>query len=216
MKNKKTYILSAVVCLLPLIAGAILYKKLPNEIVTNWSTNGTPNDTTGKFTAVFIYPGVLFLLDLLFPALVRLDPKNRDLSGKVYGLIRWIIPAVTLICSGMTLAWASGARFSVALVCSLFFGLMIVIVGNYLPKMKQSYTIGIKLPWTLESEENWNRTHRFAGSVWVLCGIAVILSSFFRFALKPAFLIAVLVLMLIAPAVYSYALYRRSPAEKAR
>ena len=60
-------------------------------------------------------------------------------------------------------------------------GLVLVIVGNYLPKCHQSYTVGIKLPWTLNNEENWAKTHRLAGKVWVVCGLAVIVAGFLKF-----------------------------------
>ena len=79
-------------------------------------------------------------------------------------------------------------------------------MGNYLPKCQQNYTIGIKIPWTLNSEENWNRTHRFAGRLWVVCGLALMLTGFFG-----GFWIffAVVLLMVLAPLAYSYALHRK-------
>ena len=89
----------------------------------------------------------------------------------------------------------------------VFMGLLFIAIGNYLPKTKQSYTMGIKLPWTLASEENWNRTHRLAGFLWVLCGLFFIVTSFTGWSLA-AFLIPIIVMVLV-PAVYSYLLYRR-------
>jgi len=86
-------------------------------------------------------------------------------------------------------------------------GLLFILIGNYLPKTKQSYTMGIKLPWTLASEENWNRTHRLAGFLWVLGGVYFIVMSFIGWSLI-AFLIPLAVMVLI-PAVYSYLLYRK-------
>ena len=86
-------------------------------------------------------------------------------------------------------------------------GVLFVLIGNYLPKTKQSYTLGIRLPWTLASEENWNRTHRLGGVLWVLGGLYFIVMSFFPWNLA-AFLIPIL-LMALVPTVYSYLLYRR-------
>ena len=90
----------------------------------------------------------------------------------------------------------------------LLVGLAMVIVGNWLPKCKQSYTMGIKLPWTLESEENWNRTHRFAGPVWVAGGLVImacgVIGGVFMWAMLAAF-----VVMVIAPVVYSYLMFKR-------
>ena len=86
-------------------------------------------------------------------------------------------------------------------------GVLFILIGNFLPKTKQSYTMGIKLPWTLASEENWNRTHRLAGFVWVIGGVYFVVMSFFSWTLA-GFLIPVALLGLI-PAAYSYILYRK-------
>ena len=94
----------------------------------------------------------------------------------------------------------------VSLIMPLFLGAVFIIIGNYLPKCKQNYTIGIKIPWTLNSEENWNRTHRFAGWLWTFSGIVVMLTGFFGgFWI---FFIVVLLMVLI-PFAYSYMLHRR-------
>jgi uncharacterized membrane protein len=106
----------------------------------------------------------------------------------------------------LTYAVALGATVRVEIFIIIFLGLLFTIVGNYLPKSKQNYTIGIKLPWTLNSEENWNRTHRMAGRLWVLCGIAMILTSFL--GLFWLFFVVALV-MVLAPAIYSYVLHRK-------
>ena len=83
-------------------------------------------------------------------------------------------------------------------------GIVFIFVGNYLPKCKQSYTMGIKLPWTLDSEDNWNKTHRFGGKVYVAVGVVVMLTSFLgnMFVMLGCTFVAV-----ILPTVYSYVLF---------
>jgi uncharacterized membrane protein len=80
------------------------------------------------------------------------------------------------------------------------------VLGNLLPKMKQTYTMGIKLPWTLNNEENWNKTHRFAGKLWVAGGVITMatafLGSFWIF-------IGILAVMCIIPTIYSYRLFKK-------
>ena len=80
-----------------------------------------------------------------------------------------------------------------------------MICGNYLPKCKRNYTLGIKLPWTLDNEDNWNKTHRFAGFVWVLGGILFTISAFFSFAYA---MIGIVVLLMVLPPIYSYLTYK--------
>lgn len=87
-------------------------------------------------------------------------------------------------------------------------GVVFIIIGNYLPKCRQSYTVGIKLPWTLDSEENWNRTHRMAGGLWMAGGAVLMLLSLLGQISVFIFLPVVLVMTLV-PTVYSYLLYRK-------
>ena len=81
-----------------------------------------------------------------------------------------------------------------------------MVIGNYLPKCKQNYTLGIKLPWTLDDEENWNRTHRFAGFLWVVGGVLIAINAFLEW--EWLFLVVVFAMVLI-PAIYSYLYYKK-------
>ena len=85
---------------------------------------------------------------------------------------------------------------------------MIIIIGNYLPKARQNYTIGIKIPWTLANEENWNRTHRLAGYLWMICGILMVLICLTQ--LVPSeWLIGIILFMTLVPCVYSFWLHTK-------
>ena len=79
---------------------------------------------------------------------------------------------------------------------------MFTIIGNYLPKARQNYTIGIKIPWTLANEENWNRTHRLAGYLWMACGILMIIMCLTRFV-PFEWLIGLFLIMVLVPCIYS-------------
>lgn len=205
--SKNTRIITALVCLLPVIAGILLYPQFPEQMVTHWDAQGNPNGWQNKFVAAIVLPGILFLLQLAMPWLIKADPKNQNLNPKITNLICWIIPAVSMFCSFSTICAGLGIDPRVELAAPVLAGLLFVVIGNYLPKMSQSYTVGIKLPWTLESQENWNRTHRLAGFLWVIGGIVVIISAFFPFR-ATAFLI-VLITVTLVPVIYSYGLYRR-------
>ena len=92
----------------------------------------------------------------------------------------------------------------------LMMGVLFIIVGNWMPKCEQTYTMGIKLPWTLNSKANWNATHRFGGKVWVIGGIATMLTAFLGSFLL---MMAILAAMAILPTVYSYLYYRNHEEE---
>ena len=92
------------------------------------------------------------------------------------------------------------------MIMPVLIGLIFTIIGNYLPKCKQNYTVGIKIPWTLNSEENWNKTHRFAGWLWTFCGVLIMLTGFFG---SFWIFLPIVLLMVIAPCAYSYILHRK-------
>ena len=205
--NKKTLILTTLVCLIPIVAGALLYSRLPETMATHWNMNGEPDGWSSRAFAVFGLPGILLAVNLLVPFGLRADPKRANMSEALVKVTIWTIPLISLLCCGLTLARGLGHTVHVEFWVPIFMGVLFIVIGNYLPKTKQSYTMGIKLPWTLDSEENWNRTHRLAGYLWVLGGLLFIVMSFVGWSLA-AFLI-ILAVMVLIPMAYSYLLYRK-------
>ena len=207
MKNNKTLIWTSLVCLIPLVAGAVLYSRLPETVATHWDMNGVANGWSSRAFAAFGLPGILLAVNLFVPFVLRTDPKRQNMSPALVSVAQWTIPVVSLLGSGLTLARALDYEVRVERILPALIGVLFIIIGNFLPKTKQSYTMGIKLPWTLASEENWNRTHRLAGFLWVIGGVYFVVMSCVRWSLA-GFLIPVALLGLI-PTGYSYILYRR-------
>ena len=205
-KNWKALIISSIVILLPILAGIILWNQLPEQMPTHWNAAGEVDGWSSKPFAVFGLPLILLAVQWLCMLGTCADPKKNNHPEKILHLVLWIIPVLSVVLHVITYAAALGKEVRMEMVMPVLVGLLLAIVGNYLPKCKQNYTIGIKIPWTLNSEENWNRTHRFAGRLWLICGLAIMLSGFFGgfWVFLPAAL-----LMVIAPCVYSYVLYRK-------
>ena len=206
--SKKMLVLTTLVCLLPVVAGLILYPQLPEQMATHWGFGNEPNGYSSKAFAVFGLPGLMAVLNLILPLALKADPKNANMSPVLFNVCLWIMPVVSVLCSTMTLGYALGYNVNIAKVIPMFIGVVFIVIGNYLPKTKQSYTMGIKLPWTLNSEENWNRTHRLGGFLWVLGGVAFIVLSIFKWWNIYVFFI-ILAVMVLVPMVYSYLLYRK-------
>ena len=117
-------------------------------------------------------------------------------------LIYWICPVVSWICGVGTYGYELGLDQKKMLgFIYLLVGVVFIVLGNYLPKVKQNYYLGIKLPWTYKSEENWNKTHRMAGKLWVAGGIIFLLNFFVK--IKWLELI-IMLLMILVPTIYSY------------
>ena len=205
-KNLKVLILTSVIILLPILAGVILWNQLPEQIPSHWNAAGEIDGWSSKPFAIFGLPLILLAMHWLCVAGTFADPKRNNHSGKILHLVLWIIPVLNAVLSVLTYAAAMGKDVQMEVVMPVFIGLVLAIVGNYLPKCKQNYTIGIKIPWTLNSEENWNKTHRFAGRLWVVCGLVIMLTGFFG---GFWIFLGVVLLMVLAPFLYSYMLHRK-------
>ena len=205
-KHLKILIITSIVILLPILAGLILWNQLPEQIPTHWNAAGEIDSWSSKPFAVFGLPCILLAAQWLCMLGTLADPKRENHPDKILHLVLWIIPVISVLLFTLTYAAALGKEVRMELIMPVFIGLVFAIIGNYMPKCKQNYTIGIKIPWTLNSEENWNKTHRFAGRLWVICGLAIMLTGFFGgfwiFA-------GVALLMVLAPIIYSYILHRK-------
>lgn len=205
--EKRTRILTTLVCLIPIVIGVILYPRLPDTVVTHWDGNGVPNGTQSKFIGIIVFPGILVLVNLLMPVLMKTDPKYENMGEKMKTLVQWIIPIVAMFASGVTLSSALGKNLPIPTIGTMLIGVLFTAIGNYMPKTKQSYTLGIKLPWTLNSEENWDRTHRMAGYLWVVGGICIVIIGILGYG--SIVLPVICAILVLVPTVYSYLLFKK-------
>lgn len=205
-KNLKVLIITSLVILLPILAGAVLWNQLPEQIPSHWNASGEIDGWSSKPFVVFGLPLILLAAQWLCMLGSAADPKKENHSVKLIQLVLWIIPILSVLLHTVTYAVALGKEVRMEVVMPVFMGILFTIIGNYLPKCKQNYTIGIKIPWTLNSEENWNKTHRFAGWLWVLCGLIIMLTGFFG---GFWIFLVIVILMVFAPFLYSYLLHRK-------
>lgn len=205
-KHLKTIIITSVITLTPMIIGLILWNKLPAEIPTHFNINNEPDGWSSKAFAVFGLPLFMLAMHLVCIFATKADPKNNNISDKVLTLILYIVPVVSILMSSMIYPTALGKEIAVGTITMIFMGLVFVIIGNYLPKCKQSYTIGIKLPWTLEDSENWAKTHSLAGKLWVICGLIIMATAFLE---SPYIFLPVALIMVLVPTAYSFLLFKK-------
>ncbi len=205
-KNLKMLIITSVVILLPIVAGLILWNKLPEEVPIHFNAQGVVDGWSGKVTAVFAMPLFMLAVHWICMLVTTLDPKNKNITEKNINLVLWITPVLSIFVGGIIYSFALGYELNINTIFPFFFGIFFIVIGNYMPKCKQSYTIGIKVPWTLESEENWNYTHRLAGKTWVIGGLLIIALSF----LKTVWIfMAITIIMVIIPVIGSYLFHKK-------
>lgn len=204
-KYKKTIIITSLLTLVPMVIGLILWNQLPEKIATHFNINNEPDAYSSKVFAVFALPALMLVFHLVCCFASSLDPKGSNYTDKMMKIVLGICPAVSIVTCSMVYLHALGKDVDMGFAASMLVGIMFIIVGNYLPKCKQSYTMGIKLPWTLNDEENWNKTHRLAGKLWVVGGVIICATAVFA---NFYVLMAVTLLMCVIPTIYSYRFFK--------
>lgn len=208
-QNRGKIILTTLITLLPMVAGLCLWSFLPDRVPTHWNFAGEIDGWSSKAFAVFGLPGIIVACHLLCVLITAADPKHQNVSGKMLNMVYWITPIVSIVVGGATYMAAFGLPFRMELVGMILMGVMFIVLGNWLPKCQPNYTVGIKLPWTIHDEDNWRKTHRFAGPVWVAGGVVLLLTSFLG-EIGLYIMVADLILLAVIPTVYSFMLYRRT------
>ena len=205
-KNKLTLIITSLVLLIPIFIGLLLWEQLPEQIPSHWNIEGEIDGWSSKPFAVFGLPCIILALHWVCIIASLTDPKSTNYHPTMFRLVLWICPGLSLLLSTLTYSVALGCEIDVEVIMPLVMGVLFLVIGNLLPKCRQSYTMGIKLPWTLNNEENWNKTHRFGGKVWVAGGIIILATAFIG---SFWILMGVLLIMVTVPTLYSYLLYRK-------
>lgn len=211
MKDKffsKKFVFSLVLCLLPILFYIPFYGQLPKQMATHFDSQGVANGYTQKEVAVFVLPLVLAAAHTLTMFITCNDPKARGNSIMYKRVLFWIIPLISIVVNLGVLMYSLGNGFNLGTVSGIVLGVIFVAIGNYLPKCQQNYTVGIKLPWTLASQENWNKTHRLAGWCFIVSGIIFIVLSLFTVDTIISIIIT-LCLCMAVPGIYSFLLYKR-------
>lgn len=212
MKKKtidKFAIITSLLSLFPIIIGVILFNKLPEYIPTHWDFNGNINGYTKKEIFIFAFPAFMATMNLYLHFMLNSDPKNKNKNFILIKFSKIIFPIITNILILISFLISIGYKFDIGIITLIFIGIIFIVMGNYLPKSKRSYTVGIKLPWTLNSDENWKKTHKFAGFLYTIAGIFTLLSIFLprEYGAKISF--TLIIIASIASTIYSYILYRK-------
>lgn len=206
IKFKKESVISVIISILLFaLVNLLFYKKMPETLPTHWGFNNKIDGYSSKFTALITTPLLLIFLNIFSCFMLDNDPKNKDKNNFVITIGKATIPLVMLITFVISVFYGLGKKINVMVIISIFVDFLLILIGNYLPKTKRNYTVGIKLPWTLNSDENWNKTHRLAGYFFILGGIFFLLTPF----IGNEYLIFLTFMIIgIIPAIYSFYLYK--------
>ena len=198
-KNKLLLILTSLVTLIPAVVGLILWNRLPEEIATHWNILGQVDGYSSRGMAVLGFPALMLVIHWLCVVLCKREMKSG--SKKPLIVIYWCVPAVSLLIGFLTLGTALAMELDAKRWLSVFLGGMFLVIGNILPKCPPSRRVGLKLVWTLRDPDNWFHTHRFAGVVWVIGGMGILLTSLW---VSMEVVVGILLVMVVLPVGYSW------------
>lgn len=199
--------------LLALLAAALsayLYPELPDEVPIHWNWRGEADGFAPKAYAVWTTPGIALCIWWILVHVPALDTRKQNWSRfqDTYRRIRHMILAFFFGMHLAMLAEWSGAGLSMDVVVLGGVGFLLAAMGNVMGKVKPNHFVGIRVPWTLDDDEVWRRTHRFAAPIWVLGGLALWGTTLLPAFLQLAFVLTVVAVLTIAPVVYAYVIYR--------
>ncbi|HEX7733182.1 MAG TPA: SdpI family protein [Rhodanobacter sp.] len=209
MKPARTLIVSIVFAAIAIGVAIWLYPHLPARVPNNWDVGGRPNGYAPRFWAVAMWPMLILGLAVLTVTLPRISPKRFEMESfaGIYAVLMLAIQGVMLVLGIAAMLAGAGHAVPMATVAPLAVGVLLMVLGNYMGKLRRNFFIGIRTPWTLASEAVWERTHRLAGWVYVLAGVALVVLALA--GAMSGWSLAAVVVVVLTPHVCSYFIYRR-------
>lgn len=212
----KSEIFSLVILAISLVASFYFYAHFPDRVITHWDFAGRPNGWSGRAFAAFFFPALLAAIYVLFLVIPYLDPKKERYAefAKVYSIFRNFIVFFLAIIYFIASLANIGLSIDIGVWVSAAVGLLFIIIGNYLGKIKSNWFVGIRTPWTLSSETVWNKTHRFGGKVFMIGGLIMIVTAFVPLSWRLPLFIADIIVILLGTVGYSYIAYLQEKKPK--
>jgi len=188
-----------------------MYNDLPEKVVMQWNFEGNPNWYAHKAVLAFGMPVFFLVMNIGIFFLIHADPKRENASKAMLVFVEWFISILSLIIVTVMLLTNSGVELPTVMIVLVLVGILFIFLGNYMPKNRQNYSIGIRVSWTLENPENWNKTHRMGGFLWIIAGILLIIIAFLPLPNIAGIILIFIILILISviPILYSYNLYKK-------
>ena len=208
-KYRKTLLLTSLVILLPIAVGLLLWNELPATMNIHWNAAGEVDGTAGKAFAVF-FPALFILAMHWFCVfMTHITNKDIDQNSKTMKLVFWMMPVLSNVVMGAMYAASLGLEINMGKIIFAPMGILFIVIGNFMPKVRRNSTLGIKTTWSLADDENWYATHRFAGKVWVFGGVLAVMLSFLPAKWAISVLFILITLLAFAPIIYSWQFYKK-------
>lgn len=188
---------------------AWLYPAMPDPVPVHWNIHGEVDGFIAKPWGVVLLPGVALLMFVIMRLIPAVSPKGyrTEPFSAVLHILQVVIVGFSSFIAIVTLLQAYGLDVRLNQLIFAAIGLLFIVLGNYLGKLRKNFFLGIRTPWTLASDEVWSRTHRLGGWMFVLIGAMLFAAAFFT--ITPGWLMLLIFTSALVPVVYSYFIYRQ-------
>lgn len=214
--NRRAWIALGALCIVSFLGHLALLPQLPDIVPTHWDAAGNVDGWSGRMATLGLDLLPLGLL-VLFYALPKIDPRGKayERMGSFYTGVVTLF-TVFLIC----MTWTTELTVfgiipqnesPIGIFTGVTVGIGLMLLGNYLPKVKRNYSFGCKTPWALDNDQNWRLTHRFGGVAMVLAGLVTVVSGLFSHQMGGAAVVLLLAAVIgssLATYAYSYLVFR--------
>ena len=189
--------------------GGYFYINFPSRVASHWNFAGQVDGYAGRVEGAFALPMLLLAMYLLFLVLPVVDPKRERYVefDNYYKLFRAAIMAVLLVVYTAMGLFNLGYPIKIGTVVSGSIGILFVVLGSFMGKIKSNWFMGIRTPWTLSSEKVWNKTHQMGGWLFVIYGLMIIATPYLPQNWGMYLFVAGAVILVMGTMVYSYWLY---------
>lgn len=215
MKKWTRELLLWILIVLPYVYLASIWQELPDKVPTHFNTQGDPDGWSGK-SLLLLIPAALgagiYLVMLLGPVL---DPKKKiGEMGDKYFRLRLLLTVFMSALALYMLYVTKAGRIENPQWLLVLIGLLVAMLGNYFQALRPNYFLGIRTPWTLESEEVWKKTHYLGGRLWMAGGLLIVVLALLIKHRQPLLVavIAIFFLIVLIPVVFSYVAFKRKVA----
>jgi len=193
------------------VLGWYFFQNFPDTVVTHWNFYGQADNWGKGTTNAIAIPLLITGMYLLFLVLPKLDPKKERYEEfkKVYAIFKTILMFVMFLVFLTSGLYNLGYNIPIRYVIPTIIGLLMIILGNYMGKIKPNWFVGIKTPWTLSSENVWNKTHRMGGYVFILFGLLILITPLLPKILGLIAFVSGILIITVGTFGYSYWLYRK-------
>jgi uncharacterized membrane protein len=188
-----------------------VYARLPRALPTHWDLGGEVDGWMDKPWGAVLLPVIATSLVAGLHLVRRVDPRRENIE-RFPDDWHLMVNLLVVFFAGVevaTLGYALGWPIDISRVMLPLVGLVLVAVGNYLPRIRSNWFMGIRTPWTLSSERVWRATHRVGGRTFVIGGLALALGALLPARARPWLLFPAIAVMVVVPIVYSWAAWRR-------